>query len=56
MGAQDFSQDQPADSDEKTREDAAASYDCAECDGKGEVDGEGCLNCGGTGKATSEFS
>jgi DnaJ-class molecular chaperone len=46
----------PADSAEKTREDARARYDCPECEGRGEVDGEDCLNCGGTGKAISEFS
>ncbi len=56
MGTLDPADDPPADSDEKIREDAAAGYDCSECDGQGEVDGEPCLNCGGTGKATSEFS
>jgi DnaJ-class molecular chaperone len=56
MSASDPGEDRPSDSAEKTREDAAADYACPECDGKGEVDGEPCFNCGGTGKATSEFS
>ena len=56
MGTPAPGDDRPADSAEKTREDAASAYDCPECDGKGELDGEPCLNCGGTGKATSEFS
>ena len=48
----------PSDSAETTHEDRAfrPGYDCPECEGKGEVDGEDCLNCGGTGKAISEFS
>ena len=44
------------DSDQKTEEDAAASHQCPECGGAGEVDGEPCFNCGGTGKAVTEFS
>ena len=43
-------------SEQKTQEDAARQYECPECGGAGEVDGQGCLNCGGTGKAITEFS
>ena len=43
-------------SEQKREDDAAASHDCPDCEGAGEVDGEPCFNCGGTGKAVTEFS
>ena len=46
----------PLYSQEKTEEDAGRSYDCPECGGTGVVDSEGCLNCGGRGKAVAEFT
>ena len=56
MDERDPHEAEPSDSAAKTREDAAVGYDCPECQGRGEVDGEDCLNCGGTGKALTEFS